>query len=326
MHADAAHTSLRHSASSMPLLRVARVEVCVRVLGGGGGGGGGGGDRRHCFRASNCSTTPGRRFDSRRLSPAAAAARARAGLPARGGAPSAAAPPPPGQFQLEVDWIKAIPGGVEPEVVMVSCAGTARRGALGEAELARIVAAKRRGEEGLRLSGLGYTIVRPGGASGPPLLLRPPFVHLFIRPPMIHTFIRPLQLLVPQGAACERSSRLSRDSSPHYHPIIHHAITRFTTQMWPAGLLVDEPGGYKALVFDQGDRISQPISAADVADICLRSLHEPAARSKTFDVCYEASSVEGEALYELVSSAPAPASAGGSSYLAAAAAMLAKNT
>ncbi len=41
-----------------------------------------------------------------------------------------------------------------------------------------------------------------------------------------------------------------------------------------AGRLVDEPGGYKALVFDQGDRIDQPISAADVADICLRALHE----------------------------------------------------
>jgi len=37
---------------------------------------------------------------------------------------------------------------------------------------------------------------------------------------------------------------------------------------------VDEPGGYRALVFDQSDRISQPISAADVADICLRALHE----------------------------------------------------
>jgi hypothetical protein len=46
------------------------------------------------------------------------------------------------------------------------------------------------------------------------------------------------------------------------------------------GLLVDEPGGYKALVFDQSDRITQPISAADVADICLRALHEGSARNK----------------------------------------------
>ncbi len=41
------------------------------------------------------------------------------------------------------------------------------------------------------------------------------------------------------------------------------------------------------MVFDQGDRISQPIAAADVADICLRALHEPESRNKTFDVCYE---------------------------------------
>lgn len=47
-----------------------------------------------------------------------------------------------------------------------------------------------------------------------------------------------------------------------------------------AGLLVDEPGGYKALVFDQSDRITEPISAADVADICLRALHEGSARNK----------------------------------------------
>lgn len=50
---------------------------------------------------------------------------------------------------------------------------------------------------------------------------------------------------------------------------------------------MDEPGGYRALVFDQGDRITQSISAADVADICLRALHEPEGRNKTFDVCYE---------------------------------------
>lgn len=43
----------------------------------------------------------------------------------------------------------------------------------------------------------------------------------------------------------------------------------------PAGTLVEEPGGYKAIVFDQGDRITESIAAADVADICLRALYEP---------------------------------------------------
>lgn len=52
------------------------------------------------------------------------------------------------------------------------------------------------------------------------------------------------------------------------------------------GLLVDEPGGYKALVFDQSDRITEPISAADVADICLRALHESGARNKVGASCF----------------------------------------
>ena len=64
------------------------------------------------------------------------------------------------------------------------------------------------------------------------------------------------------------------------------------------GTLLDEPGGSKALVFDQGNRIEQGISAADVADVCLRSLHDPEARNKTFEVCYEYTPSGG--LYELV--------------------------
>lgn len=51
------------------------------------------------------------------------------------------------------------------------------------------------------------------------------------------------------------------------------------------GPLVEEAGGYKALVFDQGNRISQGISCADVADVCLKALHNPEARNKTFEVC-----------------------------------------
>ena len=50
------------------------------------------------------------------------------------------------------------------------------------------------------------------------------------------------------------------------------------------GPLVEEAGGYKALVFDQGNRIRQSISCADVADVCLKALHDPLARNKTFEV------------------------------------------
>ena len=90
------------------------------------------------------------------------------------------------------------------------------------------------------------------------------------------------------------------------------------------GLLVDEPGGYRALVFDQGDRIMQPISAADVADICLRALHESRARNKTFDVCYEAGTTEegGSSMFELVVSAPDTKA----NYLGSATSTLVKNT
>ena len=34
----------------------------------------------------------------------------------------------------------------------------------------------------------------------------------------------------------------------------------------------------------QGERITQGISCADVADVCLKALHDPAARNKTFEV------------------------------------------
>ena len=34
----------------------------------------------------------------------------------------------------------------------------------------------------------------------------------------------------------------------------------------------------------QGNRITEAISCADVADVCLRALHNPEARNKTFEV------------------------------------------
>jgi hypothetical protein len=48
---------------------------------------------------------------------------------------------------------------------MLSCAGTASKGA-DPAETAKRVASKRRGEDHLRSSGLGYTIIRPGEGAG----------------------------------------------------------------------------------------------------------------------------------------------------------------
>ncbi|KAI5600055.1 hypothetical protein BDE02_01G000200 [Populus trichocarpa] len=45
----------------------------------------------------------------------------------------------------------------------------------------------------------------------------------------------------------------------------------------------EEPGGQRALIFDQGNRISQGISCAYVADICVKALHDSTARNKSFD-------------------------------------------
>lgn len=88
------------------------------------------------------------------------------------------------------------------------------------------------------------------------------------------------------------------------------------------GPMVEEPGGYKALVFDQGNRITQGISYADVADVCLKALHDPLARNKAFEVCYEYTPEAGLEMYELVAHLPDKAN----NYLSPALATLEKNT
>ena len=50
--------------------------------------------------------------------------------------------------------------------MLVSCAGRAARTGMSDLDIERMVSAKRNGEDHLRLSGLGYTIVRPGGVGG----------------------------------------------------------------------------------------------------------------------------------------------------------------
>uniref|UniRef100_A0A0D9VC13 NAD(P)-binding domain-containing protein n=1 Tax=Leersia perrieri TaxID=77586 RepID=A0A0D9VC13_9ORYZ len=151
----------------------------------------------------------------------------------------------PRNFQLIMEFIKALPTGQETDIILVSCTGSGIEPNRRE----QVLKAKKAGEDGLRRSGLGYTIVRPG----------------------------PLQ---------------------------------------------EEPGGQRALIFDQGNRISQGISCADVADICVKALHDSTARNKSFDVCYEHVSKQGEELYELVAHLPDKAN----NYLAPALSVLEKNT
>ncbi|KAJ3696295.1 hypothetical protein LUZ60_001672 [Juncus effusus] len=151
----------------------------------------------------------------------------------------------PRTFQLILEFIKALPTGQETDFILVSCTGSGIEPGRRE----QVLKAKKAGEDSLRKSGLGYTIIRPG----------------------------PLQ---------------------------------------------EEPGGQRALIFDQGNRISQGISCADVADICVKALHDSTARNKSFDVCYEYVAEQGQELYELVAHLPDKAN----NYLTPALSVLEKNT
>ncbi|KAM7476189.1 hypothetical protein LguiB_023432 [Lonicera macranthoides] len=148
-------------------------------------------------------------------------------------------------FNLILEYIKALPTGQETDFVLVSCTGSGVEPGRRE----QVLRAKKAGEDSLRKSGLGYTIIRPGP-------------------------------------------------------------------------LMEEPGGQRALVFDQGNRISQAISCADVADICVKALHDSTARNKSFDVCYEYVAEPGKELYELVAHLPDKAN----NYLTPALSVLEKNT
>ncbi|XP_022998233.1 uncharacterized protein LOC111492938 [Cucurbita maxima] len=148
-------------------------------------------------------------------------------------------------FELVLEYIKALPTGQETDFILVSCTGSGVEPTRRE----QVLKAKRAGEDSLRRSGLGYTIIRPG----------------------------PLK---------------------------------------------EEPGGQRALIFDQGNRITQAISCADVADICVKALHDSTARNKSFDVCYEYVAEQGRELYELVAHLPDKAN----NYLTPALSVLEKNT
>ncbi|KAK3269263.1 hypothetical protein CYMTET_22287, partial [Cymbomonas tetramitiformis] len=159
-------------------------------------------------------------------------------------------------FSLELDFIKLLPRGEEPDFILVSCALEGREEEEDSPQFSEtledgtpaLASYKRSGEDSVRNSGLGYVVIRPG-----PLL--------------------------------------------------------------------EQPGGQKALMFDQGGRITMGIALADVADVCLKSLHEVEARNKSFDVCYEYTPEE-DSLYELVAHVPTKTS----NYLTSAMANMEPNT
>lgn len=88
------------------------------------------------------------------------------------------------------------------------------------------------------------------------------------------------------------------------------------------GPLAEEAGGYKALVFDQGNRITEKVACADVADVCLKALHDGLARNKTFEMCWEYTPEEGLESWDLLCHFPDKSTG----YLTQALSPLQKNT
>ena len=70
-------------------------------------------------------------------------------------------PSPPPLPNQPLPPLHLLAGGTESDFVLLSCAGQARPG-LEDKVLENMMEAKRKGEESLRMSGLGYTIIRPG--------------------------------------------------------------------------------------------------------------------------------------------------------------------
>jgi len=180
------------------------------------------------------------------------------GVQGRDGRPRQA--PDPLLFNLKINWVKALPGGTEPDFILVSATGEAVEPDVRQT----CMTAKKAAEASLRASGLGYTIVRPG----------------------------PLQEVAggQRGLVIEQST---------------------------AG----QPPG------EGGESVSGgAISCADVADVCIRCLHDEAAFNKTFEVSQEVVSKKNEEMYELVATLPVDQRVQQNRSLAPALSRLEKNT
>merc|ERR1719359_394682 len=167
--------------------------------------------------------------------------------------------PDPLVFNLKINWVKALPGGTEPDFVLVSATGKAVEPDVRQT----CMNAKKAAEASLRASGLGYTIVRPG----------------------------PLQ----EVAGGQR------------------------------GLVIEQSTGWSP--GEGGESVSgEAISCADVADVCIRCLHDEAAFNKTFEVSQEVVSKKNEEMYELVATLPVDQRVQQNRSLAPALSRLEKNT
>lgn len=168
--------------------------------------------------------------------------------------------------------------------------------------------------QALRASGLGYTIVRPGALVEEPggykaLVFDQARAHLASLRFFMH-FVRHW-----------RVGMLQLREEPTYVCTIAPAPLHPAPEAFLSSIRA-RPADETYLSDAQGARITESISYADVADICLRALGEGEARNKTFDVCAELQGGDGLGDYELV----ANVRGGDNNYLAPALATLQKNT
>ena len=205
----------------------------------------------------------------------------------------------PGAFRVEIDRVKALPGGTEPDFILLSASA---------AGAAAVALAAVRSEQG------GGSSSSDRGASSS-----------YASSSSSATAVAPSAVLASiddaaDEAALANAAERLLSSKREGEAALRRSGLGYTVVR--PGPLLEEPGGYRALVFDQGNRIARPISCADAADVCLKALHDPLARNKTFEVCYEYEPEAGLEQYELLAHLPDKAN----NYLSPALAVLEKNT
>ena len=209
----------------------------------------------------------------------------------------------PGAFRIEVDRVKALPSGTEPDFILLSAS------AAGAAAVALAVA--RGGGSGASSSSADRDTSSSYSSSSSSAA-----TATAVAPAAVLASIDDVADESALASAAERLLASKREGEAALRRSgLGYTVVR-------PGPLLEEPGGYRALVFDQGNRIARPISCADAADVCLKALHDPLARNKTFEVCYEYEPEAGLEQYELLAHLPDKAN----NYLSPALAVLEKNT
>lgn len=212
----------------------------------------------------------------------------------------------PGAFRIEIDRVKALPGGTEPDFILLSAsaagaAAVALNAARGGSGASSSSSSDRGSSSSFASSSGGSSSATAAVATAAP------------------TVLASIDDAADEAALAGTAERLLASKREGEAALRRSGLGYVVVRPGP---LLEEPGGYRALVFDQGNRIARPISCADAADVCLKALHDPLARNKTFEVCYEYEPEAGLEQYELLAHLPDKAN----NYLSPALAVLEKNT